>query len=59
MKTKDAIDLAGSSKQLADLLEITQGAVSQWGEQVPSTRVWQLKVIKPTWFKQPRAKAVA
>jgi DNA-binding transcriptional regulator YdaS (Cro superfamily) len=58
MKTKDAIELAKSSKGLADLLGITQGAVSQWGEQIPTTRVWQLRVIKPEWFKQPRKPAV-
>ena len=51
MKTQTAIELAGSSAKLAKLIEVTPGAISQWGEQVPVTRVWQLKVIRPAWFK--------
>ncbi len=61
MKTQHAIDLAGSAKALADTLEITPSAVSQWGEEVPNSRVWQLKVLRPEWFEaQPtNQKAVA
>jgi hypothetical protein len=54
METKKAIELAGNAASLARLLEITPGAVSQWGESLPTQRVWQLKVIKPHWFKPPR-----
>jgi hypothetical protein len=50
MKTKQAIKLAGSAKELADLLGVTQSAVSQWGESVPTSRVWQLRVLRPAWF---------
>jgi transcriptional repressor of cell division inhibition gene dicB len=50
MKTQQAIKLAGSAKALADLLGITQSAISQWGESVPPSRVWQLKVLRPAWF---------
>lgn len=50
MKTQQAIKLAGSAKALADLLGITQSAISQWGEFVPPSRVWQLKVLRPVWF---------
>lgn len=52
MKTKDAIDLAGNAASLAKLLGITQGAISQWGDGVPDKRIWQLKVLKPKWFKR-------
>ena len=50
MKTLDACHLAGSAAKLAALLGITKSAVSQWGEDVPEMRVFQLKVLKPEWF---------
>ena len=50
MKTVDAVHLAGSAAKLAALLGITKSAVSQWGEDVPEMRVFQLKVLKPEWF---------
>lgn len=59
MKTQIAIDLAGSATKLAELLKITPGAISQWGDAVPDKRVWQLKVIKPKWFKPASEKLPA
>jgi len=50
MKTQEAIDRAGSTKALAELLGITSGAVSQWGDDMPEGRLWQLRVIRPEWF---------
>lgn len=50
MKTEDAIEHAGSAKALAELLGITPSAISQWGEEVPQPRVWQLMVLRPQWF---------
>lgn len=50
MKTQTAIEKAGSIKQLAELLGISRPAISQWGEDVPPMRVFQLKAIKPDWF---------
>lgn len=59
MKTDDAIRLAGgAAKDLADLLGITPSAISQWGETVPQAREWQLRAIRPEWFKA-QAKQVA
>lgn len=55
MKTAEAIKHAGSTKSLAELLEITPSAISQWGEDMPQPRVWQLKVLRPEWFTQPEA----
>ena len=43
------IALAGSQEKLAELLEISQAAVSQW-KFVPKARIWQLKLLKPEWF---------
>ncbi|WP_176928751.1 Cro/CI family transcriptional regulator [Variovorax sp. YR634] len=57
MKTSLAIKLAGTAAALAHLLGITPGAVSQWGEDVPDQRVWQLRVLRPDWFK-PDAESV-
>ena len=57
METKTAIELAGTAAELAELLGITQSAISQWGEKLPDARVWQLKVLKPAWFKKTKASA--
>lgn len=51
MDTKRAIELAGTAMALAQLLGITRQAISQWGDQVPQARVWQLKAMRPEWFK--------
>jgi predicted transcriptional regulator len=51
MEKTTAIKLAGSQTALASLLGISQAAISQWGDRVPENRVWQLKVLKPEWFK--------
>lgn len=53
MKTQQAIAHAGSARALADLLEITPSAISQWGDEVPESRCWQLRVLKPEWFASP------
>lgn len=54
MKTKDAIELAGSAAELSRILKITQSAVCQWGENVPELSLFRLKTQKPKWFKKPR-----
>ncbi len=60
MKTETAIKLAGSTGELAALLEITPSAVSQWDEDVPQPRYWQLRVLRPKWFdKDGEPKVVA
>jgi len=51
MDKEKAIKLAGSAKALAELLGITRAAVSQWGNDVPMARIWQLKALRPKWFK--------
>ncbi|OQA15663.1 MAG: hypothetical protein BWY63_02886 [Chloroflexi bacterium ADurb.Bin360] len=59
MKTKEAIDRAGSTNALAALLEVTPSAVSQWGENLPKAREWQLRLLKPKWFREEDARAKA
>jgi predicted transcriptional regulator len=51
MTKEQLITLAGSQTELAKMLGISQPAVSAWKE-VPQARLWQLKVIKPEWFKE-------
>jgi DNA-binding transcriptional regulator YdaS (Cro superfamily) len=50
MNTETAIQLAGSTKALAELLGITRPAIYQWKSQVPLLRLYQLKALKPEWF---------
>lgn len=56
MTKTQAIEFAGSATALARLLGVTQGAVTQWGEQLPKGRVWQLRAIRPKWFEQLEGK---
>jgi predicted transcriptional regulator len=50
MEKQELIKLAGSQRDLAKLLGISQAAVSQW-KKVPQARIWQLKLLKPSWFR--------
>jgi len=52
MDTQQAIEKAGSAMALAKLLGITRQAISQWGKELPQARLWQLKALKPSWFKK-------
>jgi hypothetical protein len=56
MKTKEAIEKAGSVKALAELLQIKQAAVYQWSEMVPHRRVLELRLLKPEWFQSEKSK---
>lgn len=51
MDKAQAIKKAGSAMALAKLLGITRQAISQWGDELPQARLWQLKALKPAWFK--------
>jgi transcriptional repressor of cell division inhibition gene dicB len=51
METHEAIQKAGSAMALAKLLGITRQAISQWGDTVPQARLWQLRALRPKWFK--------
>jgi hypothetical protein len=54
MEKSKAIRLAGSQTKLAEILGIAQSAVSQWGDDVPAMRIYQLKVLRPKWFKSEK-----
>lgn len=51
MDKAQAIQKAGSAMALAKLLGITRQAISQWGKELPQARLWQLKALRPKWFK--------
>jgi hypothetical protein len=50
MNKSQAIEKAGTATALARLLGITRQAISQWGDELPIQRYWQLKVLRPEWF---------
>ena len=52
MQTQTAINRAGSATALAEILNITLSAISQWGENVPELRVYKLRELKPDWFAE-------
>lgn len=45
MKTADAIKHFGGANELAAALGVTRQAVSQWGEQMPVGRAYQVQVL--------------
>lgn len=45
MKTSKAIDFYGNAAKLADALNVSRQAISQWGEVVPPLRAYQLERI--------------
>lgn len=52
IETKDAIAKAGSSTAIAELLGLTKGAVSQWGEFMPTATAKQLLELRPHWYPE-------
>ena len=55
VKTQIAIEKAGSSTALAELLGISKGAIPQWGDELPEERAKQLVELKPHWFPENAA----
>jgi DNA-binding transcriptional regulator YdaS (Cro superfamily) len=49
MTKEKAIFYAGSQSELAKILGISRGAVAQW-KNIPKARIWQLQLLKPSWF---------
>jgi DNA-binding transcriptional regulator Cro len=50
MTKEKAIKLAGSVIKLAKLLDIERQAIYNW-KKIPPLRVYQLKELKPEWFR--------
>jgi hypothetical protein len=50
MDKQTAITLAGSQSELARILGIKRAAVCHW-KKIPPLRIYQLKELRPEWFK--------
>ena len=59
MDTKAAIELAGGIRQLAEMLGLSTQAVYAWGDTVPKLRMYELRDMRPEWFKAEKKKAKA
>ncbi|MNE88946.1 DNA-binding transcriptional regulator DicC [compost metagenome] len=45
MKKADAINYFSSAAELAKKLNISEAAISQWGETIPQGRAYQIEVL--------------
>lgn len=45
MLKEDAVKYFGNSKKLAEALNVTKGSVSQWGDEIPELRAYQIERI--------------
>lgn len=45
MRKTDAINYFGSASELAKKLNISEAAISQWGQNVPQGRAYQIEVL--------------
>lgn len=54
MDKAKAVELAGGVTALAKILGIGKSSVSEWVE-IPQARIWQLKVLRPQWFRKQKA----
>lgn len=59
MNTKQAVKLAGGrNEDLGRVFKppLSRQAVSKWGDTIPPLRVYQLRELRPAWFKKKAAK---
>ena len=51
MKIEEAVKYFGSKTKLADALGIRPSAVTQWGDEIPAIRQFQIQVISKNKLK--------
>ena len=51
MKIEEAVKYFGSKTKLADALGIRPSAVTQWGDEIPAVRQFQIQVISKNKLK--------
>lgn len=56
MELNSLIKRAGSVRAIAEALGLTTQAVYKWGGTIPKLRVYELKELRPAWFKGGRHK---
>lgn len=59
MKTADVVGYFGTQEQVAAALGISQAAVSQWGDNVPLRRAYEIEQITRGKLKAPKIKRAA
>jgi hypothetical protein len=58
MTHSEIIDALGGTSKVAELCEVTTGAVSQWRDDgIPRARLLFLKAVRPDVFKEVEKKA--
>lgn len=57
MKTSDVVAYFGSKKKVADALGVGKSAITNWGENVPESRQYQIELITNGALKSSRAAA--
>ena len=50
MTKQELLTKVRNQTELAELLGVSQSAISQWKD-IPWARLYQLKLLKPEWFK--------
>lgn len=45
MKLDDAINYFGSKKKLAEALSIGRSAITNWGDEIPEARQYQIQIL--------------
>lgn len=50
MNTKDAMNLAGGRKQLAEMLGVASITTYRWKEELAQKHEDRLRILKPSWF---------
>lgn len=53
MNANEIIELLGGTSKVAEICEVTSGAVSQWksANKIPNARLLYLKLLRPEIFK--------
>lgn len=54
MKLDDAINFFGSKKKLADALSINRSAITNWGDEIPEARQYQIQILTKGKLKADR-----
>jgi len=54
MLKTEAVSIFGSQTKLAEALDITPEAVSQWGEVIPELRAFQIERLSETTNRQEK-----